>query len=302
MEELIQKLGSNTAIVIRAFSSLRLCSGQLPPMELQFLNQAVEAITIQLQGNCGLSMIEFEVLVGYAARLDPTEQLPFLTTRANIIRSARPANALTEYDGEFLQFVYHILFGLLSNAQTPDAAQDTALAFAQSSTAQQTGRSVAIPFAHNETPDGFFAEPEVSNPPFESGMWATSSNSMSSTISSDNNTSGSSSISNSVIMSATSGMFTVSSIPIISTQITSFNISSWMEGLTDMPQVGDLDSIPFAGLLNSSFIESLPQDPRLEVPANVSFDQLPDFSWTEEQVSRFLAWLESGGLDSTSRG
>ncbi|KAJ4251544.1 hypothetical protein NW762_011534 [Fusarium torreyae] len=121
MDDLVQKFGHDAALVVRAFSSLRLCDGQLSPLDMHFLNQAGDAIASRLEGDHGLSVVEFEILIGYAARLDPAEQLPFLMGHANTLETFRPASAFTGYDTEFLQFVFQILDGL-ANSQGSDAS------------------------------------------------------------------------------------------------------------------------------------------------------------------------------------
>ncbi|KAM0342546.1 hypothetical protein ACHAPU_009396 [Fusarium lateritium] len=117
MHSFVEKYGSIlSTVIVRAFVIAKRNNRQLTDMESQIMNRASNAIIPNLVGTIGLNSIEFEVLVFYAAMLNPEEQLGFLNAAAEIISSTRPQEYLTEYDQVFLDFVAQLLEAI-SNAQ-----------------------------------------------------------------------------------------------------------------------------------------------------------------------------------------
>ncbi|KAH7234993.1 uncharacterized protein BKA55DRAFT_544177 [Fusarium redolens] len=114
MESISNKFGYNRgAIILDAFSIVTNHDQQeLSSTDRDTLEQAVDDIMLVLGRMEGLTFVEFEVLVAYAARIDPTEQLNFLDTLVDIIRASRKVDSFTEYDKKFLNFVEGIRNGL----------------------------------------------------------------------------------------------------------------------------------------------------------------------------------------------
>ncbi|KAF4969490.1 hypothetical protein FSARC_3276 [Fusarium sarcochroum] len=280
MDDFVQKSGHEAAIFVREFSSLHLCDGQLPPMELQFLHQAIEAIASGLEEDHGLSTAELEILAGYAARLNLTEQLPFPTAQTNALRFTRPASAVAKYDTEFLQFVFQIL-NRLTSSQGSNATANMAMPIVDTNPVQQTSNQ----FQNQVLPlEGTFLAPIGTSTRSET---FTSSNvsetgSMFSTMTSSTSTSMSGSMAGSISMSTTSSMFTASSIPAGPNQFMSTNVNSWIEGLPEMPQVMGIDDAPFRGHVRPNWMEPLSEGSRLENLQSISLDELSDLTWYEE--------------------
>ncbi|KAF5613359.1 tartrate transporter [Fusarium tjaetaba] len=81
------------------------------------MSQAADDIVRALGGNVGLTFVEFEVLVAYAARTDPERQLRFLDNLAEVIRASRGIGSLTYYDEQFMVFVMSIHNDLIDIAR-----------------------------------------------------------------------------------------------------------------------------------------------------------------------------------------
>ncbi|KAM0542370.1 hypothetical protein ACHAPJ_012837 [Fusarium lateritium] len=289
MDDLVQKFGHDAAIVVRAFSSIRLCNGQWSPLDMHFLSQAVDAITSRLEGDHGLSMVEFEILREYATRLDPAEQLPFLMVHANTLETFRPASAVTEYDAEFLQFVFQILNGLTGSQGSDTSVMPIPDANLMQHTSNQA-QCPALPFEGTlHAPMGTSAQSQT----FTSSN-VSETGSMFSTMTPSTSTSMSGSMAGSISMSTTSSMFTVSSIPAHPNQFTSSNVNNWIQDLPEVPEnmemeITDTDS---QGYVSPNQMETLPEGPRPENLEDIIFDELADSDWSREQVAALVGWIE----------
>jgi len=114
MESIWNKFNDDRAAVIEDAFTIAMNRGQeeWSPVDKDSMRQAVDDIVFSLGGAEGLTFVEFEVLVAYAARVDPRSQLGFLDDLANTIRASRDPEALSEYDERFMNFVVGIHNGL----------------------------------------------------------------------------------------------------------------------------------------------------------------------------------------------
>jgi hypothetical protein len=112
MNAFIRKFGPNATLVVRAFAIAKRNNRQLKVRELMILKQAVDVVVPHLAGTCGMTSIEFDVLLFHAAIIKPEEKLDFLNTAAEIIKVTRPEGWFTEYDTWFLKFVSQLLDAL----------------------------------------------------------------------------------------------------------------------------------------------------------------------------------------------
>ncbi|KAF4332780.1 hypothetical protein FBEOM_13430 [Fusarium beomiforme] len=114
MDALYNKFGDDATVIVQAFNIL---DNRNRDEELSFANKgilksAADDIVFVLGGLDGLTFIEFEVLVGYATLIDPTEQLPFLDKLVDIVRASRQVASFTEYDYHLFDFIEGIHTGL----------------------------------------------------------------------------------------------------------------------------------------------------------------------------------------------
>uniref|UniRef100_A0A0D2YJS7 Uncharacterized protein n=1 Tax=Fusarium oxysporum (strain Fo5176) TaxID=660025 RepID=A0A0D2YJS7_FUSOF len=111
MESIWNKFSYDRAAVIDDAFSIATNHGQ-QKWSNAAVCQAVDDIVFSLGGDEGLTFVEFEILVAYAARVDPRTQLAFLDNLVDIIRASRGIESFSEYDQRFLDFVVGIHNGL----------------------------------------------------------------------------------------------------------------------------------------------------------------------------------------------
>ncbi|KAI3580089.1 hypothetical protein IWW34DRAFT_804716 [Fusarium oxysporum f. sp. albedinis] len=111
MESIWNKFSYDRAAVIEDAFSIATNHGQ-QEWSNATVSQAVDDIVFSLGGDEGLTFVEFEILVAYAARVDPRTQLAFLDNLVDIIRASRGIESFSEYDQRFLDFVVGIHNGL----------------------------------------------------------------------------------------------------------------------------------------------------------------------------------------------
>ncbi|ENH64053.1 hypothetical protein FOC1_g10000556 [Fusarium oxysporum f. sp. cubense race 1] len=111
MESIWNKFSYDRAAVIEDAFSIATNHGQ-QEWSNAAVSQAVDDIVFSLGGDEGLTFAEFEILVAYAARVDPRTQLAFLDNLVDIIRASRGIESFSEYDQRFLDFVVGIHDGL----------------------------------------------------------------------------------------------------------------------------------------------------------------------------------------------
>ncbi|KAH7200791.1 hypothetical protein BKA60DRAFT_600988 [Fusarium oxysporum] len=111
MESIWNKFSYDRAAVIEDAFSIATNHGQ-QEWSNAAVSQAVDDIVFSLGGDEGLTFVEFEILVAYAARVDPRTQLAFLDNLVDIIRASRGIESFSEYDQRFLDFVVGIHNGL----------------------------------------------------------------------------------------------------------------------------------------------------------------------------------------------
>ncbi|KAH6954561.1 hypothetical protein DER45DRAFT_632953 [Fusarium avenaceum] len=136
MNALIEKYEHNATLVIRAFAITKRTNRQLQARELTILKQAVDVVVPHLADTCGMTCIEFEILLLHAAVINPEKTLDFLDTAVEFITVIRPESWLTEYDMWFLKFVSQ-LRNALDVAQNGRQGESSAsVSFAADSTLQ----------------------------------------------------------------------------------------------------------------------------------------------------------------------
>ncbi|KAF5664803.1 alcohol dehydrogenase [Fusarium heterosporum] len=97
MLSFVEKYGSTIGtLIVRAFIIAKRNNKQLADRESQIVNEAFNAIIPNLVGTIGLNSMEFEILVFRAAMVNLEEQLDFFNAAAEIIKSTRPEECLTE--------------------------------------------------------------------------------------------------------------------------------------------------------------------------------------------------------------
>ncbi|KIL94050.1 hypothetical protein FAVG1_02612 [Fusarium avenaceum] len=136
MNALIEKYEHNATLVIRAFAITKRTNRQLQARELTILKQAVDVVVPHLADTCGMTCIEFEILLLHAAVMNPENTVDFLDTAVEFITVIRPESWLTEYDMWFLKFVSQ-LRNALDVAQNGRQGESSAsVSFAADSTLQ----------------------------------------------------------------------------------------------------------------------------------------------------------------------
>ncbi|KAH7245448.1 hypothetical protein BKA59DRAFT_527096 [Fusarium tricinctum] len=138
MNAFIEKYDRNATLVIRAFATTKRTNRQLQAKELTILRQAVDVVVPHLVGTCGMTSIEFEVLLFHAAVIGPDEQLEFLDTVVEIIRATRPEGWLTEYDTWFLNFVSQLHDALADAQEGRQGESSASVSFTADSTLQDS--------------------------------------------------------------------------------------------------------------------------------------------------------------------
>ncbi|KAF5664420.1 hypothetical protein FDENT_12881 [Fusarium denticulatum] len=119
MESIWNKFSSDRAAVIEEAFSIATNRGQQEwsNADKGVMSQAANDIERSLGGDVGLTFVEFEVLVAYAARSDPCTQLRFLDDLVDVIRASRGIGSLTYYDEQFMEFVMSIHNELIAIAR-----------------------------------------------------------------------------------------------------------------------------------------------------------------------------------------
>ncbi|KAF4442977.1 hypothetical protein FACUT_1528 [Fusarium acutatum] len=114
MESIWNKFSYDRASVIEDAFSIATNRGQQEwsNADKDVMSQAVDDIVLSLGGDEGLTFAEFEILVAYAARVDPRIQLAFLGNLVDIIRASRGIRGYSEYDERFMDLVVGIHSGL----------------------------------------------------------------------------------------------------------------------------------------------------------------------------------------------
>ncbi|EMT69431.1 hypothetical protein FOC4_g10003153 [Fusarium odoratissimum] len=87
MESIWNKFSYDRAAVIEDAFSIVMNYGQQEWLNAA-VSQTVDDIVFSLGGDEGLTFVEFEILVAYAARVDPRTQLAFLDNLVDIIRAS----------------------------------------------------------------------------------------------------------------------------------------------------------------------------------------------------------------------
>ncbi|KAG5746858.1 hypothetical protein H9Q69_010204 [Fusarium xylarioides] len=119
MESIWNKFSYDRAAVIEEAFSIATNRGQQEwsNADRYVMSQAANDIVRSLGGDSGLTFVEFEVLVAYAARSDPEIQLRFLTNLVDVIRESRGIGSLSYYDEQFIDFVMGIHNELIAVAR-----------------------------------------------------------------------------------------------------------------------------------------------------------------------------------------
>ncbi|KAF5593746.1 tartrate transporter [Fusarium pseudoanthophilum] len=110
MESIWNKFSIDRAAIIEEAFSIATERGQeeWSNADKDVMSQAANDIVRSLGGDVGLTFVEFEVLVAYAARAQPERQLRFLDNLVEVIRASRGIGSLTYYDEQFMEFVMSI--------------------------------------------------------------------------------------------------------------------------------------------------------------------------------------------------
>jgi hypothetical protein len=119
MESIWNKFSVDRAAIIEEAFSIATERGQQEwsNADKDVMSQAANDIVRSLGGDVGLTFVEFEVLVAYAARTDPERQLRFLDNLVQVIRASRGIGSLTYYDEQFIEFVMSIHKDLIAIAR-----------------------------------------------------------------------------------------------------------------------------------------------------------------------------------------
>ncbi|KAF5710085.1 hypothetical protein FMUND_9708 [Fusarium mundagurra] len=119
MEFIWNKFSYDRAAVIEDAFSIATSRGQQEwsNADKDIMSQAADDIVRSLGGDDGLTFVEFEILVAYAAHADPRTQLRFLDNLVDVIRASRSIGSLSYYDEQFMDFVAGIHDGLITAAR-----------------------------------------------------------------------------------------------------------------------------------------------------------------------------------------
>jgi hypothetical protein len=249
MNAFIEKYDRDATLVIRAFAITKRTNRQLQAKELTILRQAVDVVVPHLVGTCGMTSIEFEVLLFHAAVISPDEQLEFLDTVVEIIRATRPEGWLTEYDTWFLNFVSQLHDALADAQEGRQGESSASVSFTADSTLQD---SVPVLASSNNVSQAWSGNTsQMANPAASilSESSVASYWSMSSSLLFPTSTSAAAYVVSSGGAQTPSSMLTSSSIPSSLDNLTRMNFQNW-------PMVRPEATLAMGSEVNPTFTEN----------------------------------------------